>query len=366
MKVEINVINVEDGDAIILMLVDNDRKSLILIDGGYKKYYPKVKKRIDQVLPSFNNKIDLLICTHYDNDHIGGVEKVLDDYHKIIEQIWIHKIDSSIESTIGLLVEKIQSLESTLILESNKSSKSIEAYENKLLIEGYNDLLRVIQKIKKYGLDNKIIEAKQGNSFEKFPEFSVVSPSSEFYNKNLPELKNESILEDLKSNIRMKKSTNMPPLVELLLESFDESGVPTDYCDQLEKSSLENGVTATNMVSIVTLLEFDNKRFLFTGDSGIESYEPNTPSWKEKLKDLFFLVVPHHGSKNNTSREMLSIFNPIHVFVSGKNSVNRPSVFIEKCLKLKNGLKTFEVTNKESNTWYLRIDEKGSFERILE
>jgi len=48
MKVEINVINVEDGDAIILMLTDNDRKSLILIDGGYKKYYPKVKKGLNK------------------------------------------------------------------------------------------------------------------------------------------------------------------------------------------------------------------------------------------------------------------------------------------------------------------------------
>lgn len=365
MKVEINLINVEDGDAIILMLSDKDRKSLILIDGGYKKYYPKIKRRIEQVLPLFNNKIDLLICTHYDNDHIGGVEKILDDYHQIIEQIWIHKIDSSIDSTISLIDENVKKLESTLILESNKYIKSIEAYKNNLVIEGYKDLLRVIQKIKNYGLDNKIIEPKQGYFFKKFPEFSVISPTTEFYNKNLPELKKESILEDLKNNIRMK-STSMPTLLELLYESYDESGAPKDYCEQLEKSSLENNVTATNMVSIVTLLEFDNKRFLFTGDSGIESYEPNTPKWKEKLKDLFFLVVPHHGSKNNTSHEMLSVFNPIHAFVSGKNSVNRPSVFIEKCLKSKGGLKTFEVTNKESNTWYLSMDERGNFKRISE
>jgi hypothetical protein len=178
-------------------------------------------------------------------------------------------------------------------------------------------------------------------------------------------LKEESILEDLKNNIRMK-STSFPKLLELLYESFDESGAPQDYCEQLEKSSLENGVTATNMVSIVTLLEFDNKRFLFTGDSGIESYEPNSPNWKEKLKNLLFLIIPHHGSKNNSSYEMLSVFNPIHAFVSGKSSENRPSVFIEKCLKGKERLKTFEVTNKESNTWYLSMDENGNFKRILE
>lgn len=365
MKVDVNIINVEDGDAIILMLVDGNKKSLILIDGGYKKYYPRLKRRIDQVLPLFHNKIDLLICTHYDNDHIGGVERVLDDYHQIIEQIWIYKIEDELGSTINLIGKKINDLESSLILESNKYIKGFESHQKNLIIEGYKDLLRVIQKIKKYGLENKIIEAKNGHHFDKFPEFSVVSPTPEFYDENLSALKRESILEDMKNNIRAK-SMNMPTLEELYYEVCDENGIPKDFCGQLEISSIENNVTATNMVSIVTLLECDNKKFLFTGDAGIESFEPNTPNWKTKLKDLFFLVIPHHGSKNNMSHEMLNIFNPVHAFVSGKGSANRPSVFIEKCIKSKSRLQSFEVTNKETNTWYISIDEMGNIKRILE
>ena len=87
MEVEINMINVEDGDAIIVQLKKGDKKALILIDGGYKKYYSKVKKRLEELLPLYNNKISLVVCTHYDNDHIGGIEKILDDYHLIIEKI---------------------------------------------------------------------------------------------------------------------------------------------------------------------------------------------------------------------------------------------------------------------------------------
>ncbi len=172
-------------------------------------------------------------------------------------------------------------------------------------------------------------------------------------------------MEDIKNNIRTK-STSLPTLLELLYESREEKGIPQDYCEQLENSSLENNVTATNMVSIVTLLKANNKKFLFTGDAGIESFEPNTPNWKEELRDLFFFVVPHHGSKNNTSKEMLSIFNPVHAIVSGKNSINRPSIFIEKCLKAKPRLETFEVTNKEEDTWYLSLGEDGNFKRIKE
>ena len=364
MEVEINVINVEDGDAIILMLTDKTRKSLILIDGGYKKYYPKVKERLAEVLPQFNNKIDLLVCTHYDNDHIGGVENILDDYHSIIQEIWIHKIETTLDSTIKLMEAKIDELKAAFFSAPSKLITSMEADQNNLAIEGYDDLLRVIKKIKGYGLENKIIEAKQGQKFHKFPEFSVISPTAAYYHKNLPALKEESILEDLKHNISTK-TTHLPEFTEPLNESRDDFGISQNYCQQLETSSLANSVTATNMVSIVTLLKLGDRKFLFTGDSGIESYEPNTPHWKSTLKDLFFLIVPHHGSKNNTSQEMVNVFNPIHAFVSGKASVNRPSLFFEKCMKSKSRLQTFEVTNHQKNTWYLKIDGLGNVTRIL-
>jgi len=358
MKIEINMINVEDGDAIIIMLNDKDRKSLILIDGGYKNYYPKVKKRIEEVLPDYDNKINLLICTHYDNDHIGGVEKILDDYNSKIQEIWIHKIEDNIDKTITLFEEKIKNLKQTLTLDEHKFIKSINAYENILTLEGYKDLLRVIKKIKSYDLDNKVVQAIKGQSLKNFPEFSVVSPTQEYYNLNLEALKKESVLEDLKSNIK-NKSTDLPKLIELLYECYDEAGISQDYCSALEKSSLDNNVTATNMVSIVTLLNSNNKKFLFTGDAGIETFEVNTPKWDSELKDLFFLDIPHHGSKNNTSKKMLDTFNPENIFVSAKSAVNRPSTFIGKCAKTKERLKRFEVTNSNKNTWYLKIDQDG-------
>lgn len=358
------MINVEDGDAIILTLKDNDRKALILIDGGYKTYYPKVKKRIEELLPGFNTKIDLLICTHYDNDHIGGVENILDDYHSIIQEIWMHKIEASISEEISFLTDKVNHLGSSLLLEDDKIIKSVEGYSNNLVLEGYRDLLRVVEKIKKYGLEQKVVQAMAGTKFKKFPEFSVVSPTLLYYNQNLPSLKKESLLEDLRSNIK-NKSTNFPRLIELYMEGKEDIGEPQDYCELLEKSSLSNNVTATNMVSIVTLLEANEKKFLFTGDAGIESFELHTPQWTTNLKDLFFLDVPHHGSKNNTSKKMLDVFNPKYAFVSAKGATNRPSKFIEKCMQSKRRLETFETTNSIDNTWYLRINQDGFCERKM-
>ncbi|OCA69078.1 hypothetical protein BBI01_17860 [Chryseobacterium artocarpi] len=359
MEIEINMINVEDGDAIILMLKNSEKKSLIVIDGGYKAHYPKIKKRLEEVLPLYDNKIDLLICTHYDNDHIGGVEKILDDYHQIVQEIWIHTIKETVDEEIHFLGKQLTELKQNLLLEDIDIDSS-----SKYIIEGYEDLLRVVRKIRDYGLEDKMSQVFKGKEFGKFPIFSVIGPTYDFYRQNLPALKSEAIEEDLKANFDHRFSSGIPKLSEYLKNSLNTSGNEAD-CKNLEVSSLRNGVTATNMVSIVTLLQFDNKKFLFTGDAGIESFEKHIPNWDTDLKDLYFLDLPHHGSKNNTSKKMIDVFNPNYVFVSARSRNNRPSSHIESCIKSRKNLVRFEITNRDSKTWYIKIDQDGNFSRIF-
>ena len=367
MDVEINMLNVEDGDAIIIMLNKNEKKSLILIDGGYKKHYGKIERRLKEVLPFYNNKIDLLICTHYDNDHIGGVEKLLDEFHSIIEEIWIHKIEDNLSELQEKFSEKIELLktENDSFDDSNISSffKNFDALSRNIVLEGYRDLLRVVNKIRLYGLENKIVQATKGKFFNKFPEFKVISPTAEYYNSNLPHLKAEAIFEDLKSN-RQNSSSGLMSLQEFFFSSLQESGSQLNSCDRLEVSSLANNVSATNMVSIVTLLEANGRKYLFTGDSGIESFTEHISNWEIDLKNLYFLDLAHHGSKNNTSRKQIDIFNPEIVFVSGDNGPNRPSMFIRNCITSRINNKIFEVTNSNDKTWYLKLDKNGNFSRI--
>lgn len=359
MKAEINLINVEDGDAIIIMLDDKARKSLIIIDGGYKKYYPKVKKRLEEILPKYNNCIDLLVCTHYDNDHLGGIENILDEYHRQINEIWIHKIDHSLTETTKVLEEKINRIKNPSDNLTDFRLNERDADQQNFEAERYSDLLRVVQKIKQYRLDSKVKEAVCGDFLKKFPEFSVIGPSPEFYNQNLPKLKDEMrsefrILDEVLQTQKNLAKTD----IEVLKMS--------NPCEALEKSSLANNVSAANMISIVTQLKLGTKKFLFTGDSGIESFEKYTANWKKDLKNLYFLVVPHHGSRNNTSKMMLKTFNPIHCFVSGKGGENRPSKNIVQCMKTRKRLRTLEITNIPAETWYLRISHLGKVQRVFE
>lgn len=351
MEFEINMINVKDGDAIILMLKKKDKKALILIDGSSNKHYPKIKKRLIEVLPEFNNKIDLLICTHYDNDHIGGVENILDDYHNIIQEIWISKIADNLTIQNEMMRQSLHNME---VMNSQKSieekQNEKEDYNSNLIIEGYKDLIRTTQKIIDYGLESKTKEVTKGDHLKEFEEFQVISPSAEYYNSYLDQLKDEKFIREIPFKI-YENSMN---------ETLNSSMPP---CEQLESSSIANHVTATNMVSIVTLLKTEGKKLLFTGDAGIETFETQG-LLQDDLRNIDWLDLSHHGSKNNTSESMLEHFNPQTVFVSASNSSNRPSKNILKCLTEKRAKNNVFTTNQNEKTWYLKFYSNGNTERI--
>jgi competence protein ComEC len=64
-----------------------------------------------------------------------------------------------------------------------------------------------------------------------------------------------------------------------------------------------------NNASIVVRLTFGNKRFLFTGDTEVQSWQQMFDTEKDKLRaDL--LKAAHHGSSNGTTKDVLDAVRP--------------------------------------------------------
>jgi competence protein ComEC len=64
-----------------------------------------------------------------------------------------------------------------------------------------------------------------------------------------------------------------------------------------------------NNASIVVRLTFGSKRFLFTGDAEVESWEQMLAAGRERVRaDL--LKAAHHGSSNGTTKEILDAVQP--------------------------------------------------------
>ncbi|MCX7779003.1 MAG: MBL fold metallo-hydrolase [Patescibacteria group bacterium] len=73
-RLKIIFLDVGQGDAI---LIRTPEKKNILIDGGPDK---NIIYKLDQYLPFYERKIDLLILTHPDPDHLNGLVEILKRY----------------------------------------------------------------------------------------------------------------------------------------------------------------------------------------------------------------------------------------------------------------------------------------------
>ena len=87
---EIHMLDVGQGDAVLIELPDTTQ---ILIDGGPDA---SVLLELAEVLGPFDRSIDVVIATHPDADHIGGLLDVLAHYH--VE----HIVDSGIVKDTAL------------------------------------------------------------------------------------------------------------------------------------------------------------------------------------------------------------------------------------------------------------------------
>ncbi len=97
---------------------------------------------------------------------------------------------------------------------------------------------------------------------------------------------------------------------------FDKDGVKIKtYFADFKNNKNEN--------SIITLIEYKNKKFLFMGDAGYIAYE----NLKKLLpKDIDILKVGHHGASGSVSQNMLKELNPKYAIIStGLNTYGHPS-----------------------------------------
>ena len=73
----------------ILISIGNNNIFNILIDGGTSKTYDNFLKKEITLIKNLNQKLNLVICTHMDYDHISGLIKIVSNCEsQFIESMW--------------------------------------------------------------------------------------------------------------------------------------------------------------------------------------------------------------------------------------------------------------------------------------
>lgn len=316
----------ESGDA-FLIRVNNKN---ILIDMGYSNTYKVyIKNRLIE-LKNQNQCIDLLVITHIDEDHIQGVIEFLKENGNVynpniieIKEIWHNsyrhlQFDKEKVSNISDL-EKMQLKDIKLSNEKVRKketceSNSISALQGSTLA-GYLYALGYAESrwnksfnFKSVNLDN-YNEIQLGNI-----KIHMLSPNtnklkvlSKLWIDKLRKIdwdfciSDEEIFDDA-YEMYLKKLKPFNQINEDNNISYNNSleNFETKINETITSSGRD--LSKSNGASIAFILEYENKKILFLGDSHEDIIIDELNNYKESGKRLEFdaIKLSHHGSiKNN-------------------------------------------------------------------
>ena len=315
MKVKVTILNVKDGDAVIIELTKPKKALVMVIDSGEPAFYKtKMKPKLEAILKIHNKKApDVVVCTHYDSDHIGGLIPLIQDYISEIKEVWIHKTPLLLKAPIINDIFKTDDVKTIgdlglSIFKGLLNNASVPI--NNLVFDKATIIMRSLPQLKR--LIDLIPPSKLKQVFHKqsplvdWPEITILGPTKSYYDSLFP--KNKSFEQFI-----VEEAIASTPTVGAEFSFLKK--VVKNPCDSLKKDG-ETKLTATNKASILIAIDKGTKRYLFTGDAGIESFK-SIPDWQKELRNIYFLKIPHHGSNNNISKELTELMQPMYAYNSG-------------------------------------------------
>lgn len=285
-KTELNILPAFHGDCILIKTYDRgDKEYNILIDGGTSQTF---KYSLKSALENLDH-LDLLIITHIDSDHIGGILQFFSSslIQKInIKEIWINHPEL-IELTTGELIS---------VKQGEDLKGYIANFKPSTILKTISTLDGVIDK-------NGI-------------KFTILSPTteiiSELYRRwEIDKVKNIKFKNIGISNIKKSETFALKDLANI---PFNPS-----------KTIFEDIFNAS---SISFLLECPDLSVLLLADSRAEIIENSLSSLhytsKSPLK-VDYIKISHHGSLNNTSQSLLKLLkcNKFIISTNGGSSNHR-------------------------------------------
>jgi hypothetical protein len=272
-----------DGDCLLLSYGDDARPRHVLIDCGRKSTYRSAKARLRD-LPTEERTFELLIVTHIDADHVAGVVPLLEDDSPVIafKDVWFngyhHLHDSEIETFGPVQGEQISEA-------LRRPGRRVGLAWN-AAFDGHSV---------------EIARVKDAIDLEGGLAIRFLSPDR---------TKLEALIDtwdiECKAAGLVKGVNGWRPKSEPGLEVFGALNL-----DTLASTTLDPDDTPANGTSIVVIAEYGEQKVLLAGDAHPDilraSLEPLAKASPGGRVELAGFKLPHHGSRNNLSKEILDL-----------------------------------------------------------
>lgn len=261
----------KNGDAISMRITENGITKIYVIDGGTKISGQAMVSHIKKYYGT--DRVDYLISTHPDLDHISGLTEVIEKLD--VRELWLHKPWEHAQEIIDDILDNRVTVNSLTIR--------------------LQDALKMAKQLEEMAIERGIpvIEPFQGQTIG---HFHVLSPHPDWYNELIKGFNNMPV-SDKKTFVgeAKKKFINVVKTVfeNWNIETLSEEGLTSD---KNESSVILFGRLPNN---------FD---VLLTADAGLiglnKAYQ-YALSRNVDLKHCNFVQIPHHGGRRNVSPTLL-------------------------------------------------------------
>ena len=354
-----------------LLLSDTGGQTRILVDGGMPAAYSAhVAAALTKFRKAKKKNIDLVYVSHIDQDHIGGVLRMLDDEvlwrvhthqknngnpaHKapkaprppVISAIWHNAFHDQLKKNAGPIEEALAA--SAPILSAAEVQAVRDAGRQQAgLVTSIREAIRVSRRVSPGQLKiplnqpsgGKLLMLRQGQPPIAMGGFriTILGPSGSHlrklrddWNAWLRNIKNKKAIKDLRRAARED---------EKRLGASDFDRLFAVMALQAEAFGDPESVTPPNLASLTLLVEEGGKSILLTGDArwdqiieGLEAtgrLQAGTPLAIDVVK------VPHHGSENNVVETKLldRTVGKHYVFCGNGHSTNPEIAVVELMVK---------------------------------
>jgi beta-lactamase superfamily II metal-dependent hydrolase len=291
MKFNVTFLPARYGDSIWVEYGDDDQTHRILIDGGTQGTRTNIRELIE-ALPEEERHFELVVVTHIDRDHIEGILALLEeqDLCFTIDEIWFNSwrhLPENEEEEFGA----IQGERLTGAILKHKLSWN-ETFEGSAVVISDEFSLPV-------------------NVLPGGMELTLLSP----YTEQLVDLRKKWEKEVVEKN-------KIPGFGEQLAEvdeDEEEFGVLPDV-NALNDSPFKEDDAAANGSSIAFLASYGGSQVLFAGDAFPSIVLKSLNTLFDGKAPIDLVKLSHHGSKGNTSPELIEKIDSKNYIISTNGS----------------------------------------------
>ena len=303
-KLELEMLPAAEGDALLLTYGESDELRYILVDGGRRNTYKALRDHILSLPSSADGKrvFELLIVSHIDADHIEGIICLLQDDELGCEfkDIWFNDFVHLEPLEEGTTPTHLGAGQGEFLgaLLHERGLRWNHAFSGGAVV-----LPEAPEPLTEVALDGGLT-------------LTVVSPSV------------ESLIKLRRKWAKVIDAAGFTPGDrDNALQQFADKrwvNLPQNLGDENVRRTLDH--SEANGSSIGVIAQYEGVRLLLSGDAWAQVLRPALERWRDQNEPgaprarLDAFKLPHHGSKNNLTPQLMSVIDCPRYLVSSSGS----------------------------------------------